>query len=73
MNSLAFFERMHCVDSANHFAQQGGKMQLVTNTGLWGFVNVCMFLFFTILSYNPYASLWVMLVEFCCSAAAQAM
>lgn len=25
MNSLAFFESMRCVDSANHFAQQGGK------------------------------------------------
>lgn len=73
MNSLALFESMHCADSANHFAHQGVKMQLVTNAGLWGFVNVCMVLFFAILSYNPYASLRVMLVEFCCSAAVQAM
>lgn len=50
-----------------------GEKQLVTNAGLWGFVDVCMVLVFSILSYNPYASLWVMLVEFCCSAAVRAM
>lgn len=48
-------------------------MQLVTNAGLRGFANMCMVLFFPILSQNPCASLRVVLGELCCSAAARAM
>lgn len=50
-----------------------GGMQLGVDVGLWGFMNVSVFLFFLILSYNPYASLRVMVVECCCSAAVLAL
>lgn len=68
-----FLKNVLCWQCKPFCTAGGGEMQLVRNAELRGSVNVCAFLFFTILSYNPYASLWVMLVEFCCSAAVWAM